>query len=88
MVERESHPDHAADPTSGVHDRWQSPAAGAERDPFAECVRADRYAAWTAQVTDAASRAGVTGTPTVQVDGTEIERTPQALRDAVLAAQR
>lgn len=57
-------------------------------DPFAACVRADRYAAWTDQVTDAASWAGVTGTPTVQVNGTEIERTPQALREAVLAAQR
>jgi hypothetical protein len=30
----------------------------------------------------------MTGTPTAKVDGAEIERTPQALRDTVLAAQR
>jgi protein-disulfide isomerase len=54
-------------------------------DGFAECVQQDRYAAWTATVTDAASKAGVNSTPTVLVNGREIERTPEALRAAVAA---
>ena len=53
---------------------------------FAECVHADRYGAWTAALTDEASRTGVNGTPTVKVDGKEIERTDAALRAAVGAA--
>ncbi|GAA2565228.1 DsbA family protein [Pseudonocardia hydrocarbonoxydans] len=49
---------------------------------FATCVAEDRYAAWTAGLTDEASRAGVTATPTVLADGREIERTDAALRAA------
>lgn len=53
---------------------------------FAECVRSDRYAAWTERVTEAASKAGVTATPTVLVNGQEIGRSAEALRQAVRAA--
>jgi protein-disulfide isomerase len=53
---------------------------------FAECVAEDRYAEWTDTITEAASRAGVTATPTVLVNGREIARTDQALRQAVQAA--
>lgn len=56
-------------------------------DDFARCVQDGRYAGWTASVTDAASKAGVTATPTVKVNGTEIDRTPQALTAAVQAVQ-
>jgi protein-disulfide isomerase len=52
-------------------------------DAFASCVEDERYAGWTRSVTDAASRAGVNGTPTVLVNGTVIENTPGALRAAV-----
>jgi hypothetical protein len=45
--------------------------AGAGPD-FATCVAEDRYVAWTAGVTDDASRAGVNATPTIRVDGQEI----------------
>lgn len=55
-------------------------------DAFAGCVQDQRYAGWTKSVTDAASKAGVTGTPTVQVNGTAVDRTPDALRAAVAAA--
>lgn len=56
-------------------------------DGFAACVADGRYAPWVAQVTDAASKANVTATPTVLVNGTEIERTPEALQQAVAAAR-
>jgi protein-disulfide isomerase len=50
---------------------------------FAECVRDGTYRPWTAHVTEAASERGVTGTPTVYVNGKEIERTPAALAAAI-----
>lgn len=55
-------------------------------DGFAQCVQDERYAGWTKSLTDAASRAGVNGTPTVLVDGAPVDRTPEALRAAVAAA--
>lgn len=60
--------------------------AGAGPD-FAACVREDRYAGWTARLTDAASRAGIPGTPTVLVNDQPVEDlTPDGLRAAVAAA--
>ncbi|HYH30543.1 MAG TPA: thioredoxin domain-containing protein [Pseudonocardia sp.] len=53
---------------------------------FAGCVASDRYAGWTAAMTEEASRAGINATPTVLVDGREVERTDAALRAAVSAA--
>jgi protein-disulfide isomerase len=50
---------------------------------FATCVQDGRYADWSRSVTDAASQAGVTGTPTVLVNGREVEHTADALRAAV-----
>ena len=55
-------------------------------DEFARCVQDERYAGWTASVTDAASQASITGTPTVLVNGAPVGRTPEALRAAVAAA--
>lgn len=60
--------------------------AGVKGD-FAACVTDGRYARWSAAVTDAASRAGVTGTPTVMVNGAPIDNTPEALRAAVANAK-
>ena len=60
--------------------------AGAGAD-FTACVSDDRYAAWTAGLTDASSRAGVTGTPTVLVNGKAVDiGSDAALRQAVQAA--
>ena len=53
---------------------------------FAECVSSDRYAGWTAALTDEASQAGINATPTVLVNGREIERSVDALRAAVEGA--
>lgn len=50
---------------------------------FAPCVQSQKYAPWTAEVTDQASKDGLQGTPTVKVDGTEI---PDPTPDALLAA--
>jgi protein-disulfide isomerase len=50
---------------------------------FATCVQHGTYADWTRSVTDAASQAGVTATPTVLVNGKEVEHTVDALRTAV-----
>ncbi|HEY4421344.1 MAG TPA: thioredoxin domain-containing protein [Pseudonocardia sp.] len=61
--------------------------AGAGGD-FAQCVQDNRYANWTKSVTDDASRAGVNGTPTIKVNGTDVGMSTDALTAAVAAAQR
>jgi protein-disulfide isomerase len=60
--------------------------AGAKGSDFTTCVSDNRYGAWTASLTDQSSRAGVTGTPTVKVNGQQIDLTDAALRQAVQAA--
>lgn len=60
---------------------------GLNRDDFASCVRDGTYRSWTEHVTDEASKAGVTGTPTIKVNGRDVEdRSPDGLRAAVEAA--
>jgi protein-disulfide isomerase len=59
--------------------------AGAGPD-FGTCVQDGRYAGWARSVTDAASQAGITATPTVLVNGQEVARSVEALRSAVTAA--
>ncbi len=56
-------------------------------DDFARCVTDGTYLTWVPKVTNAASERGVRGTPTVYVDGKEIEATVPALTAAVNAAQ-
>jgi protein-disulfide isomerase len=54
---------------------------------FADAVNNGTYQAWATKVTDTASERGVTGTPTVRVNGTALENpTAQALTAAVAAA--
>jgi protein-disulfide isomerase len=60
--------------------------AGVNDDAFAQCVRDDRYAAWVDGVTEQAVRRGITGTPTVLVDGKPVTADPQAITDAVANA--
>jgi protein-disulfide isomerase len=51
---------------------------------FAQCVQSGKYAPWTAELTDQASKDGIQGTPTVKVDGNEIQDpTPDALKAAL-----
>ncbi|TDC32159.1 thioredoxin domain-containing protein [Micromonospora sp. KC213] len=62
---------------------------GLNRDDFGSCVSDGRYKPWTEHVTEDASRAGVTGTPTVKVNGKDVEdRSPDGIRAAVEAAGR
>jgi protein-disulfide isomerase len=61
--------------------------AGATGD-VATCVNDNKYAAWTKGVTDAASKAGVNATPTIKVNGQQVDNTDAALRQAVAAAQK
>ena len=61
----------------------QAGAAGAEQD-----IRDLTYGDWVKQVTDQASQDGVTGTPTVFVDGQRLDDlSPESLTAAVDAAQ-
>jgi protein-disulfide isomerase len=60
--------------------------AGAPAAAFSECVSSGRYLTWTAHVTEEASKAGVTGTPTVLVNGRPVQPpTPDRLRAAIEA---
>jgi protein-disulfide isomerase len=69
--------------------RLQSIGSGAGiADPaFAGCVSAGRYTGWVRKNTDAASQRGVTGTPTVLINGKPLSNSvaadPQSLTDAV-----
>ncbi|WP_433531759.1 DsbA family protein [Micromonospora sp. CA-263727] len=60
---------------------------GLNRDTFGSCVRDGTFKPWTAHVTEEATRANVTGTPTVLVDGEQVkEWTPENITAAVEAA--
>jgi protein-disulfide isomerase len=62
-------------------------SVGLPEGEFRSCVQSGKYKPWVGAVTDAASERGVTGTPTVFVDGKRIEQpTPQAITAAVDAA--
>jgi protein-disulfide isomerase len=63
--------------------------AGATGEKVESGIRSLVCEDWTRQVTDAASQAGLTGTPTVLIDGERLDlrqATPQGLEDAVRAA--
>jgi protein-disulfide isomerase len=60
--------------------------AGIDDPGFAACVAAHRYAQWTALVTAAAVDRGVQGTPTVFVDGVQVQPDARAIAAAVVAA--
>jgi protein-disulfide isomerase len=56
---------------------------GLTGDPFAQCVRTEKYAAWVARNTDAAAANNINGTPTVLVRGKQVAPTVEALLAAV-----
>lgn len=60
--------------------------AGADEAAVAEAVEERPYDRWIDQATEAAFEDGVSGTPTVYVDGVEVQATPEALDAAVDAA--
>lgn len=62
-------------------------SAGLTDASFADAVTGRTYAGWAAEVTEAASARGVTGTPTVLVNGEPLpEPSPAALEQRVAAA--
>lgn len=70
----------------------QAAAVGADSEEVAEAIRNRDFQQWTVNGTDDASRRGVTGTPTVfvngeQVEGNTIEELVANTADAVEAAQ-
>lgn len=66
--------------------------SGSALDQWKTCQASNTYAAYVASVQDAGSRAGVTGTPTYRLNGTDIKWTaapsPEALKQAVAAATK
>lgn len=60
---------------------------GLNRDDFGSCVNDGKYKGWTEHVTDDASKSGVTGTPTIRVNGKDVaDRSPEGIKAAVEAA--
>ncbi|GIH06991.1 membrane protein [Rhizocola hellebori] len=55
-------------------------------DDFEACVKSKRYVSWAGKVSDDATKAGVTGTPTVFVNGKKIQGGSAAILAAVAAA--
>jgi protein-disulfide isomerase len=53
---------------------------------FAQCVRDKRYVTWAKKVSDDAAEAGVTGTPTVLVNGQKVQASAAAIVAAVNVA--
>ena len=62
--------------------------AGADESAVREPIEDKVYEQWIKNATEAMSKNGVTGTPTVFIDGTRVDGTPQDAIDAVLAATR
>jgi protein-disulfide isomerase len=63
-------------------------SVGLSVDSFAPCVFDGTYRQWTRHVTEEASRAGVTGTPTVLVADKPVRASADAITAAVAAAGR
>jgi protein-disulfide isomerase len=58
---------------------------GLNNSSFGKCVRDGTYKSWVTHVTDEASAAGVTGTPTVKVNGNQVQPTAEAITNVVEA---
>jgi protein-disulfide isomerase len=55
-------------------------------ESFAQCVRDKKYVTWARKVSEDAAKAGVTGTPTVFVNGTKVRASAAAIVAAVNSA--
>lgn len=55
-------------------------------ESFAQCVRDKKYVGWAAKVSNEASKSGVTGTPTVFVNGKKVQANAAAIVAAVNSA--
>lgn len=59
---------------------------GLSSPDFGTCVKDGKYKDWTSHVSDKASERGVTGTPTIYVNGKQVKNSLEALNEAVAAA--
>jgi protein-disulfide isomerase len=57
-------------------------------ESFGECVRAHVYVPWVSYVTEIAIERGVSGTPTVLVEGVQVDADPRTIASAVAAIVR
>jgi protein-disulfide isomerase len=62
--------------------------AGAPRDAFGQCMREGRYAGWVTHVTDGMGARGVSGTPTVFVNGKQLANPSAATLAAAVDVAR
>lgn len=63
--------------------------AGANKSKLSTCVKGGKYLQWSDKTTNLASKRGVTGTPTVYVNGKQVKTlSTQALTNAVNAATK
>ena len=56
---------------------------GLTDNTFTQCVTSQKYANWVAHNTDTAAGKNIQGTPTVLVNGKQIQNTVNALQQAV-----
>lgn len=63
-------------------------SVGLPADSFGSCLRDGTFRRWTRHVTERASEAGITATPSVLVDGKPVSATAEAITAAVEAAGR
>jgi protein-disulfide isomerase len=59
-------------------------ALGLDLEGFGTCLDSGRYAAMVASETQAALDVGISHTPTILVNGREVENSPQVVREAIL----
>jgi protein-disulfide isomerase len=60
--------------------------AGIDTTTFGQCVNDGKHTSWVDGVTEAATKRGVNGTPTIMVNGKNVDPTPDAINTAVNAA--
>jgi protein-disulfide isomerase len=83
--------DQPEEGTAGLSDEdliRKAVAAGADEDEVSGPIRRRAFRQWVTNATDAASRAGISSTPTVMVDGkplpqAQIPETVQEMKDAI-----
>jgi protein-disulfide isomerase len=77
--------ENTAGPDNGQLVEW-AVQAGADREQVTEAINSGQFDQWVVDATDQMSRDGVTGTPTIEIDGKKLD--PQTGLQRVLALVR
>jgi hypothetical protein len=56
--------------------------AGAKDPALTQCINGSTYKSWVSKITDQASKNNVTGTPTVRIDGQDVQGASGAIPNA------